>query len=192
MRKSLLVPLVSLSRLEERACLEFYVEPALGWQGFFCPLRVMGLERAVGLASRALALLPTPRFRTAVYLGSPPHSLSNVAGLALGLVLARFLLEASCPYERLIVTGVISDLEGTSSSTPVLDSGHLQARLKAVLDLGIATERTLFILPRLPVPHQGDEALLGRLPLRNVYVQPVGTLEEAYRACLAVPAHTKV
>jgi hypothetical protein len=200
LRKTVLVPVVTLATGRGSGLLEIIVEPAGLGEGTVPQLQLLysaGLGAAVAAAQAALAVSRLPpaaagcvghllREPSVLYVANPKPQLSNSAGAALGVALGLLLHDGRCPGQRLIASGTLM-LPGPLGLVAIGSEGDIAAKLETALALGLQALPLPFLVPA----HTADGVetaqdcaeLIATLAALNIRVLPVASLGEAVAAC---------
>ncbi len=191
-RKSVLIPVVALSRELPGRLLEIVVErrprvSAQAGRADFDALVGNGLGSAVVAATRALQgptqlMWPNVGFPR-MYLANPMPALSNSEGAALGVALGTLMHSGICRCERMLASGKLSE-----DAQVLTSSDSLRDKLATALALGPQTDTVPFLVPADARITAEVESLTEELAALNIAVKGVQTLSEAVAFCGALTA----
>ena len=203
LRKTVFIPVVSLTCEAERALLELIIEPAGSGTGpQFHTLKSQGLGTAVAMAQKALRVtylshLPRLYKRSTVnltklgppllFLANPMPELSNAEGASFGVTMGLLMYDDHCCCKRVIATGRLTAAVSPADLIRVEPTDRLKDKLAAALTLGYQQQPLPFMVPArtcdgaATVAHCAE--LIRALAACNICVLAVDTLHEAVTAC---------
>lgn len=176
MRKFVLIPIVSLGRDAKGHFLEVMSEPASFGGVNFQALKSSGLTSQVALTEQILnSLSYFGMSGNNLYLSNYFLNLSGLKGISLGLTLAAFMQQNTCPYQKIIALGeiVIDSLNLTVSASQYFDM-----QIAAVLGLGKQIHPLPLYLPADAL-NENIKNLSQQLNELNIVLKPITTLADA-------------
>jgi hypothetical protein len=121
------------------------------------------------------------------YLSNHFLNLNELKAISLGLTLAAFIQQKSCPYRKIIVLG---EIDRHCSLLSVSGGQYFETQIAAILALGKQTYPIPLFLP-VSVLNKSHNNLSNHLAKLNILLKPVATLAEAL-ADFGITLHTKV
>jgi hypothetical protein len=178
MRKFVWIPVVSLGPQTPGQFLEIMSEPACFGGINMDALKNCGLDKNIAETQAILKQLTQQPNRANLYLTRYLVNLSNTQGVNLGLTLASFIQAPTCPYQKVIVTGQLQ-LDATQASLSIATTGHFEAKIQTILNLGAQSDSIPFYFPRAMIT-ESNATLLSQLPALNIVLKPIDNLSEIF------------
>lgn len=176
MRKFVLVPIVKLGSEPYGLFLEVMSEPASFKGVHFQHLKNSGLASAVTVTQTILKRLACSTIApNNLYLSNYFLNLSGLKSISLGLTLAVFMQQESCPYQKIIAIG---EIEVHSPKLSVSGGLYFETQIAAILALGKQTYSVPLFLPK-NVLNKNYKNLTKHLAELNIILKPVTNIYEA-------------
>lgn len=176
-RKFALMPLVPLGQKTNGQFLEIMSEPAWFWSVNMEALSYSGFSKNVLQAKELLRHIPKRPSSAHLYATGLSGNISNQQDINLGLVLASFLQEPACPYQKILLTG---RLDMTKPDLPVTTAVNFEVKLKTILKLGKQTQALPFFFPEALYIEE-YKPLLSELEAINIRLLPISSLWQGLR-----------
>ncbi len=172
MRKFVWVPVVSLGGQAKGEYFEIMSEPARFGGANMDAIKNCGFDKNIAQSQELLKRLQHQPGAVNLYLTGNLANVSNTPSVNLGLIVASFMHKATCPYQKLIITG---QLDTAQAQFLITEAPGFEDRIAAVLHLGKQPQPIPFFLPRTMLT-TCNSALLSQVEAKNIEIKPIDDL----------------